>query len=138
MTESIHFSKENKTNQFEGVMYTLSDEGHPILHGSSVILECSGHSVHAVGDHHVWYGLVNKVSHDAPMDTPPLLYYARTYRSVGDDVFMDSFETARLAYEDWTHEVLGIWMDGWIGWIRWMDEWMDGMDGWTRWMDGLC
>jgi hypothetical protein len=57
---------------------------------------------------------------------------------VGDDVFMDSFETARLAYEDWTHEVLGIWMDGWIGWIRWMDEWMDGMDGWTRWMDGLC
>lgn len=29
----------------------------------------------------------------------------RTYRSVGDESFMKSFETATLAYEDWTHEV---------------------------------
>ena len=31
--------------------------------------------------------------------------FIRSYRSVGDESFMQSFETAALAYEDWTHEV---------------------------------
>ena len=33
-------------------------------------------------------------------------FLCRTYRSVGDETFMKAFETATLAYEDWTHEVV--------------------------------
>ena len=36
---------------------------------------------------------------------PPLLYYARKYRSVGDETFMASFEDTSLQAQLWTHEV---------------------------------
>ena len=31
--------------------------------------------------------------------------YNRSYHSVGDASFMESFESVTLAYEDWSHEV---------------------------------
>lgn len=33
------------------------------------------------------------------------IYWCRSYRSVGDASFMESFESVTLAYEDWSHEV---------------------------------
>jgi hypothetical protein len=49
----------------------------------------------------VWYGKVIRASQT---DLPPLLYYDRSYHSVGDETFMRAFETATLGYEEWTHE----------------------------------
>ncbi|XP_019853740.1 PREDICTED: uncharacterized protein LOC109583024 isoform X1 [Amphimedon queenslandica] len=103
---SIHFSKQTqdeKPNQFDNIPHSISKNGHPLLHNCSAVLECNGHSVHDIGDHRVWYGAVERISY---VDThvSPLLYYARSYHSVGDASFMESFESVTLAYEDWSHE----------------------------------
>ena len=33
-----------------------------------------------------------------------LLFYHRSFRSVGDEIFIQAFEDATLPFEDWTHE----------------------------------
>jgi hypothetical protein len=101
---SVHFSRtveDNATSQFESIPHHTGADNVPLLSGCSSVLQCSAHDVHTVGDHHVWYG---KVLHASQNDTPPLLYYDRSYRSVGDEAFMRAFETATLGYEEWTHE----------------------------------
>ena len=53
----------------------LSDQGLPVLPNCCAVLEASMHSVHSIGDHHVWYGQVESIS-SSTLATP-LLYYAR-------------------------------------------------------------
>lgn len=101
---SIHFSKPIPDNeeQFKEIPHSVSSNNLPLLPNCSVVINCSAYDVHSIGDHHVWYGHVQEVTHSNQDE--PLLYYARSYRSIGDHSFMKSFETATLAYEDWTHE----------------------------------
>ncbi|CAI8016826.1 hypothetical protein GBAR_LOCUS10301, partial [Geodia barretti] len=104
---SVHFSRPFQDSsdvcQFDSIPHHSSGHlGVPILNDCSSVLQCSTHDMHTVGDHHVWYG---KVLHASQNDTPPLLYYDRSYRSIGDETFIRAFETATLGYEEWTHEV---------------------------------
>ncbi|VDI74214.1 Hypothetical predicted protein [Mytilus galloprovincialis] len=102
---SLEFAKHvnDDIDQFARVPHTQGHEGIPIIAGCSAVMQCRVHSVHTVGDHHVWYGSVFDavVSDNAP-DT--LLYYFKSFRSVGDEIFIKAFEDATLPYEDWTHE----------------------------------
>ncbi|XP_021380172.1 uncharacterized protein LOC110467376 isoform X1 [Mizuhopecten yessoensis] len=102
----VHFAEPVKedTCQFTSVPHQISnDSGLPLISGCSAVLECTAKSVHTVGDHHVWYGDVyNGVLNDSTPD--PLLYFIRSFRSVGDEIFIKAFEDATLPYEDWTHE----------------------------------
>lgn len=89
--------------QFDQVPHYEGENNVPIILGSCAVMECKAHSVHTVGDHHVWYGEV----HDAHVDdkiSHPMLYHFRSFRSVGDEIFIQSFEEATLPFEDWTHE----------------------------------
>ncbi|KAL8576687.1 hypothetical protein ACOMHN_025162 [Nucella lapillus] len=101
----IHFSKRNEAGvcQFETIPHVQGDEGLPIILGSLAVLLCETHSYHGVGDHNVWYGHVNGVSLSETIQEP-LIYFYRSFRSVGDQLFLQAFENATLPYEDWNHE----------------------------------
>ncbi|XP_076457505.1 actinorhodin polyketide dimerase-like isoform X2 [Babylonia areolata] len=101
----IHFSKyaEPGVCQFETIPHVQGDEGLPIILGSLAVLLCETHSFHGVGDHHVWYGHVNGVSMSETIQEP-LIYFHRSFRSVGDQLFLQAFENLTLPFEDWNHE----------------------------------
>ncbi|XP_053392424.1 uncharacterized protein LOC123563846 [Mercenaria mercenaria] len=92
-------------NQFEQIAHHDSEHvpGVPVLLGCCAVMECRADSVHAIGDHNVWYGHI----YDAHIDdnvSHPMLYQSRSFRSVGDEIFIQSFEDATLPFENWTHE----------------------------------
>ncbi|XP_069123115.1 uncharacterized protein [Argopecten irradians] len=101
----VHFSEpvNDNTCQFTSVPHQIGEQGLPLISGCSAVLECTAKSVHTVGDHHVWFGDVCSavLNHNTP---DPLLYFIRSFRSVGDEIFLKAFEDATLPYEDWTHE----------------------------------
>ena len=47
----------------------------PVILGSCAVMECKAHSVHTVGDHHVWYGEVNEAHVDDKISHPMLYHY---------------------------------------------------------------
>ncbi|ESP03934.1 hypothetical protein LOTGIDRAFT_230230 [Lottia gigantea] len=103
--QCLHFAKSwaSDSCQFESVPHVQGEKGLPIIMGSLAVLLCTTHSIHTVGDHQVYYGNIQNasVSHDLQ---DPLLYFVRSFRSVGDQVFLQAFEDATLPFEDWTHE----------------------------------
>ncbi|XP_046553751.1 uncharacterized protein LOC124263211 [Haliotis rubra] len=102
---AIHFSTTATDDQcqFDKVPHFQGEEGLPIILGSLAVFLCGTHSVHTVGDHHVWYGTVHGTSiSESQMD--PLLYFTKSFRSISDEVFIKAFEDATLPFEDWTHE----------------------------------
>ncbi|KAI8823775.1 flavin reductase like domain-containing protein, partial [Fimicolochytrium jonesii] len=82
----------------------------PILHnclGVLICRVCKDKRVQ-VGDHEVWFGEVvrivpgvGSVSGETSME--PLVYYESSYRSVGDEVFMERLEKGGLSFREWTH-----------------------------------
>ncbi|XP_066291040.1 uncharacterized protein [Branchiostoma lanceolatum] len=102
---SVHFATPvaEGQDQFQSVPHTLGYKGVPLITGAAAVLQCRAHQVHDIGDHHVWYGEVLDTSAEETLKEP-LLYFARSYRSIGDEAFMNAFEDATLLFEDWTHE----------------------------------
>ncbi|CAD5124220.1 DgyrCDS12515 [Dimorphilus gyrociliatus] len=101
----IHFSKAslNGKNQFEEIPHIINKQNLPIIENTSAVLLCNYHSVTTIGDHHVWYGLVrNAVVNNQSEEA--LLYYSRSFHSIGDEAFMQAFENKTLPFKDWTHE----------------------------------
>ncbi|MCH8622275.1 flavin reductase family protein [Undibacterium sp. TS12] len=62
-----------KTNRFEGVDYTLSRTGHPILTGASAWFECHNRSRYPEGDHVIFVG---EVEHCEFTPQPPLVFHS--------------------------------------------------------------
>ncbi|XP_052766264.1 uncharacterized protein LOC128207409 [Mya arenaria] len=89
--------------QFDKVPHYKSKKGIPVILGCSGVMECEADSAHQIGDHNVWYGNVYEAHIDDNV-AHPMLYQCRTFRSVGDEIFIQSFEDATLPFEDWTHE----------------------------------
>ncbi|KAK2180499.1 hypothetical protein NP493_440g02008 [Ridgeia piscesae] len=90
------------TDQFEGIPHELNQEGVPVLRDTSAVLLCKSVSVNTVGDHSVWYGKVlHAYTNGAVLE--PLLYYAKSFRSVGEELFMQAFEDTTLPFKDWDH-----------------------------------
>ena len=48
----------------------------PIIRDTMAVMICRAHSVHTIGDHHVWYGEVLHAYTNGEI-VDPLLYYAR-------------------------------------------------------------
>ncbi|XP_050391042.1 uncharacterized protein LOC126810107 isoform X1 [Patella vulgata] len=103
--QSLHFAKswEEESCPFDTIPHVQNEEGLPIIMGSVAVLLCDTHSIHTVGDHHVYYGNLKhgSVSHSLQ---DPLLYFVRSFRSIGDQVFLQAFEDTTLPFEEWTHE----------------------------------
>lgn len=101
----VYFSEPIKEDvcQFACIPHKHGEEGLPLISGCTAVVQCKAHSVNNVGDHHVWYGSVCHA--DLNQDYPdPLLYFIRSFRSVGDEIFIKAFEDATLPFENWTHE----------------------------------
>lgn len=102
----LHFSKpvSDDTDQFQNIPHEMDQQGIPILRDSCGVMLCEAHSIHTIGDHHVWYGEVKHAYCNSHIAQEPLLFYAKSFRSVGDETFIRAFEDATLPFSDWTHE----------------------------------
>lgn len=67
-----------KKNRFEGVSYTMSRTGHPILNGVSAWFECHNRSRYPEGDHVIFVGEVERCQFE-PM--PPLIFHSGKFLS---------------------------------------------------------
>ncbi|XP_033630808.1 uncharacterized protein LOC117292769 [Asterias rubens] len=103
----VHFSKPAREDedQFNAIPHKLGLSGVPIIEGAAAVLQCQAHATHLIGDHHVWYGEVIDAKLDpATEGQHPLLYFASSFRSIGDEAFMKAFEDTTLLFDDWSHE----------------------------------
>lgn len=64
-------------NQFEGLSYSLSQKGCPILEGSLGFIECKVATTHPAGDHTLFLGEV--IGAEAMEEGLPLLFYRSRY-----------------------------------------------------------
>ncbi|KAF6031380.1 hypothetical protein EB796_010322 [Bugula neritina] len=108
LKEGMHFAKALSSSlsedQFSEIKYTSGYEGLPVLEGAAGKLQCRVSSVDTVGDHKVWHGTVIEADVATDATINPMLYYQRSFRSIGDEIFMQAFENASVPFADWTHE----------------------------------
>lgn len=76
--------------QFKDVPYRLDPHGVPVLLDAMAVMHCVKHAVHDAGDHTIVVGRV--VELEQIEGGLPILYFDRTYRSVGDEVQPAIFE----------------------------------------------
>lgn len=83
---SDHFAEPDLTSeeQFDGVAYRVDPDGTPILLDTIAVIRCRRYAVYEAGDHSIVVGQVESV--DDGEDGAPILYFDRTYRTVGDEV----------------------------------------------------
>lgn len=75
---SAHFAKSIHT-LFDGITYTQSVNGVPILPDCLARLDCSTHAVHDCGDHYIIVGHVDETRME---NKDPLLFFAGSYRTL--------------------------------------------------------
>lgn len=107
--QSMNFASPKTQGDFSGFPFYLDSNGLPILQGCLSVLECSLDQRQIVGDHEVWYSKVLQVTDGYQKSEKgfealkPLLYYDSSYRSIGDQVFIQAFENVSLSFDEWTH-----------------------------------
>jgi 3-hydroxy-9,10-secoandrosta-1,3,5(10)-triene-9,17-dione monooxygenase reductase component len=69
-------------NKFDGVEWTLSPNGSPMLSGVIAWIDCAIAAEHAGGDHHIVVGAVEDLAVNA--SSTPLLYYRGKYVRLAD------------------------------------------------------
>ncbi len=74
----------SNSEQFEGLAYRLSPEGTPLLEGVLAVLHCRTYRTLEAGDHTIFVGEVIEI--ETLADGPPLVYYNRAYRAVGEEL----------------------------------------------------
>lgn len=106
LNHSLVFSSPRTHGDFSNIDYFMFNST-PVLQGCLGNLICNVEKTIQVGDHYVCFGRVKEVveSLGAQSTSPlePLLYYQSSYRSIGDELFIDAFQSQRLSYSDWTH-----------------------------------
>lgn len=75
---SSNFARSDHTH-FDHVVYSLSDDGVPLLPGALATFECKTHQIHDCGDHHV---IIGEVTAFRSNDGTPLVFYGGDYRSI--------------------------------------------------------
>ncbi len=82
---SEHFALPNRTGaeQFADLAYRLDAHGTPILAEVLTVFHCARYAVYPAGDHSLLVGEVLAV--EEPAEGSPILYFDRTYRSVGKE-----------------------------------------------------
>jgi flavin reductase (DIM6/NTAB) family NADH-FMN oxidoreductase RutF len=76
---SAHFARSDHT-RFDGITYSLSAGGVPVLPDTIATLECHTREIHDCGDHHI---IVGQVASYSSSDGDPLLFYGGAYRQLG-------------------------------------------------------
>lgn len=81
-----HFATPNRTGteQFSTVRHRIGSYGVPILEDVVCILYCQRYDVFEAGDHSIILGRVVEI--DAAGEGEPVLYFNRSYRSIGEIV----------------------------------------------------
>ena len=77
---SHHFAQSDHT-VFNGIEYTVSEHGVPILPGTIACFECRTHEIHECGDHFIIVGEIDKFRSD---DREPLLFYSGDYHQLAE------------------------------------------------------
>ena len=73
---SRRFATTKIENKFEGVSFTLSPLGLPLIDSALAHLECATVNIHPEGDHTIFVGRVEQVQSSAGL---PLVYYRGRY-----------------------------------------------------------
>lgn len=83
---SEHFSLPDRTGveQFESVPYRRGSFDLPVLEGVMAVLYCARYAFYDAGDHSIVVGEVTQI--EQGVDGAPLLYFNRSYRSVGSEI----------------------------------------------------
>ena len=76
---SSHFARSDHTI-FDGVDFSLSAHGVPLLPNTIAVFECRTHTIHGCGDHYIIIGEVDRFE---SQDRDPLLFYSGSYRTIG-------------------------------------------------------
>ena len=79
---SHHFAQSDHT-RFNGIDYTLSEDGVPLLPDTVACFECRTHQIHDCGDHYIIIGEVKRYRSAAG---EPLLFYGGEYHRHGEKV----------------------------------------------------
>lgn len=81
-----HFAIPDQTSaeQFSTVEYRLGAYGVPILENVLAVLYCQRYDIFEAGDHSILLGQVVEI--DEANEGEPVLYYNRSYRSIGEIV----------------------------------------------------
>ncbi|KAI9099276.1 flavin reductase like domain-containing protein [Phlyctochytrium arcticum] len=108
--QSLAYSSPQTQHIFDTYPHHIdTDTKLPILHNCLGVLICKPVQSVQVGDHEVWFGEVSSIVHgvgstkNGGKDMEPLVYYESSYRSVGDEVFMEQLEKGALSFDEWTH-----------------------------------
>ncbi len=75
---------DNERDRFDGIGYTISEEGTPILDDVLGYLTCTVINIVEGGDHYIFIGEVVDLAY-AENDRQPLLYYRGNYNSLADE-----------------------------------------------------
>ena len=75
---SNHFAQ-SRHDLFEGIEYSRSSVGTPLLPGILACLECRTDAIHDCGDHHI---IVGEVETYRDRDDEPLLFYGGNYAAI--------------------------------------------------------
>lgn len=91
-----------KTDKFEGISWSPSRAGNPVLEGAVAWIDCTTEQVHDAGDHHIVVGRVHDL--DLGEGEPPLLFFRGGYGSfmplslaAGDADLLDHLRLVDLA-----------------------------------------
>jgi len=79
---SSHFALSDHT-VFDGIEFSPSDRGVPILPGTVACFECRTHQIHDCGDHYIIIGEIEEYRSDGGQ---PLLFSDGRYATVGEQV----------------------------------------------------
>ncbi|MEL7168660.1 MAG: flavin reductase family protein [Bacteroidota bacterium] len=81
---ATHFAVPDLTSaeQLATIPHRLNDAGVPVLDGAMGVFHCRAWARHRAGDHDLILGEVTRV--EGGSGAEPLLYYARSYRTVGE------------------------------------------------------
>ena len=77
---SVHFAMSDHT-RFDGIDFSESAHGVPILPGTVACFECRTHQIHDCGDHYI---IIGEVETHRCNDKAPLLFFASQYTSIID------------------------------------------------------
>jgi flavin reductase (DIM6/NTAB) family NADH-FMN oxidoreductase RutF len=125
MQHSVHFASPQNQQDFSPFPHYIDPESNlPVFMNCVSSLVCETDRQLIIGDHQVFFGRVGRIllpgtSHQQVFSSSsppspsvdgfneigggPLLYYQRSYRSIGDEVFMKAFEDTSLSFQQWTH-----------------------------------
>ena len=80
---SNHFAVKDRSGaeQFSSVAFRADAHGTPILEGALTVFHCTRFAVYPAGDHSLVLGQVYRIDEQA--DGAPILYFDRSYRTVG-------------------------------------------------------